>query len=48
MDAAELGRRRAADLHEQAVTIGMDPRLAYAFVLAEAKLLCLEFVIAIV
>ncbi len=37
MDAAELGRRRAADLHEQAVTTGKDPRLAYAFVLAEAK-----------
>ncbi len=37
MDAAELGRRRAADLHEQAVTMGQDPRQAYAFVLAEAK-----------
>lgn len=37
MDAAELGRRRAADLHEQAVTTGQDPRQAYAFVLSEAK-----------
>ena len=37
MDAAELGRRRAADLHEQAVTTGQDPRQPYAFVLAEAK-----------
>lgn len=37
MDAAELGRRRAADLHEQAVSTGQDPRQAYAFVLAEAK-----------
>ena len=37
MDAAELGRRRAADLHEQAVTIGLDPRQPYAFVIAEAK-----------
>jgi superfamily I DNA/RNA helicase len=37
MDAAELGRRRAADLHEQAVSTGKDPRQAYAFVLAEAK-----------
>lgn len=37
MDAAELARRRAADLHEQAVTTGQDPRQPYAFVLAEAK-----------
>ncbi|CAN5366901.1 UvrD-helicase domain-containing protein [soil metagenome] len=37
MDAAELGRRRAADLHEQAASIGHDPRQPYAFVLAEAK-----------
>ena len=37
MDAAEIGRRRAADLHEQAVSTGKDPRHAYAFVLAEAK-----------
>ncbi len=37
MDAAELGRRRAADLHEQAVSTGKDPRQPYAFVLAEAK-----------
>lgn len=37
MDAAELGRRRAADLHEQAVSIGKDPRQPYDFVVAEAK-----------
>lgn len=37
MDAAELGRRRAADLHEQAVATGKDPRQPYAFTLAEAK-----------
>ena len=37
MDAAELGRRRAADLHEQAVSVGKDPRQPYAFVVAEAK-----------
>ncbi len=37
MDAAELGRRRAADLHEQAVTTGQDPAQPYAFALAEAK-----------
>lgn len=36
MDAAELGRRRAADLHEQAVATGKDPRGPYAFALAEA------------
>lgn len=37
MAAVELGRRRAADLHEQAVSTGQDPRHAYTFVLAEAK-----------
>jgi Zn-dependent peptidase ImmA (M78 family) len=37
MDAAELGRRRAADLHEQAVATGQDPGQPYAFALAEAK-----------
>lgn len=37
MDAAELGRRRAVDLHEQLVSTGQDPRQAYMFVLAEAK-----------
>lgn len=37
MDAAELGRRRAADLHEQAVSTGQNPRQPYAFVFAEAK-----------
>ncbi len=37
MDAVELGRRRASDLHEQAVSIGQDPRQAYAFVIAEAE-----------
>lgn len=36
MDAAELGRRRAADLHEQAAATGKDPRQPYAFALAEA------------
>jgi superfamily I DNA/RNA helicase len=36
VDAAELGRRRAADLHEQAVAMGRDPRQAYGFVVAEA------------
>lgn len=37
MDAAELGRRRAADLHEQAVSIGHDPCRPYEFALAEAQ-----------
>lgn len=36
MDAAELGRRRAADLHEQAVATGKDPRRPYMFAVAEA------------
>ena len=37
MDAVELGRRRASELHEQAVSMGRDPRDPYAFVLAEAN-----------
>ncbi len=37
MDAAELGRRRAAELHDAAVAKGHDPASPYAFVLAEAK-----------
>ena len=36
MDAAELGRRRAADLHDQAVSIGRDPSEPYGFARAEA------------
>lgn len=37
MDAIELGRQRAADLHFEAVRQGADPWNAYAFVLAEAS-----------
>ncbi|MDB5575340.1 MAG: UvrD/REP helicase [Bradyrhizobium sp.] len=37
MDASELGRQRAAELHDLAVARGLDPRDPYAFAVAEAK-----------
>ncbi|MBN9430891.1 MAG: UvrD-helicase domain-containing protein [Bosea sp.] len=37
MDAIELGRRRAAELHAAAVARGLDPTDPYAFVVAIAK-----------
>ena len=37
MDAIELGRRRAADLHAAAVARGLDPADPYAFAVAVAK-----------
>jgi superfamily I DNA/RNA helicase/Zn-dependent peptidase ImmA (M78 family) len=37
MDAIELARKKAADLHAQAVVRGEDPLNPYAFVKAEAK-----------
>ena len=37
MDAVELGRRRAADLHRAAMARGLDPTEPYAFAVGEAK-----------
>src|SRR5688572_24048193 len=37
MDAAELARQRAAALHTEAVSNGLNPFESYAFALAEAK-----------
>ncbi|MDX3807690.1 UvrD-helicase domain-containing protein [Bosea thiooxidans] len=37
MDAVELGRRRAAELHAAAVSRGLDPTDPYGFVVGEAK-----------
>ena len=37
MDAVELARRRAAELHYQAVQQGLDPWKPYEFVIAIAK-----------
>jgi hypothetical protein len=37
MDAVELGRRRAADLHRAAIARGLDPTEPYAFAVGEAK-----------
>ncbi|WP_207485445.1 UvrD-helicase domain-containing protein [Arenibaculum pallidiluteum] len=37
MEAVELARQVAAELHNRAVARGMDPRLPYAFALAEAE-----------
>jgi superfamily I DNA/RNA helicase/Zn-dependent peptidase ImmA (M78 family) len=37
MDAVELGRRRAAELHAAAVARGLDPTDPYGFVVGEAK-----------
>jgi superfamily I DNA/RNA helicase len=42
MDAIELGRRRAADLHAAAVSRGLDPNDPYTFVVAIARDLGLE------
>ncbi|MFN5997320.1 MAG: UvrD-helicase domain-containing protein [Paracoccaceae bacterium] len=42
MDAIELGRRRAAELHTAAVTRGFDPTNPYAFAVAVAKDLGLD------
>ena len=36
MDAVELGRQRAAELHNKAVQRGLDPWMAYEFVVDEA------------
>lgn len=37
MDAVELGRRRAADLHGAAIARGLDPTDPYAFAVGEAE-----------
>ena len=37
MDAVELGRQRAADLHKRAVELGNDPWRPYDFAVAEAN-----------
>ena len=37
MDAVELGRQRAADLHRKGVELGDDPWRPYDFAVAEAK-----------
>lgn len=37
MDALELGRRRAVELHDAAVARGLDPTHPYAFAVGEAK-----------
>lgn len=37
MDAIELARQRAADLHAQAIANGKNPLHLYEFVLAEAE-----------
>ncbi len=37
MDAVELGRQRAADLHRKAVELGDDPWRPYDFAVAEAN-----------
>lgn len=42
MDAVEIGRRRASDLHDAAVARGGEPARPYAFVLGEAEARGLE------